>query len=738
MLADISVVDRIYIITGRTDMRKSIDGLCAIIKDLMDEDQPDGRSLYLFCGRRCDRIKAILKEKNIDSKKFPERDLQSSISKAKNNMTTAEQYANSANDFYTRITAEVYRAYEARLQKNNALDFDDLLLKTIFLFRENEEALHYYQRRFAYILVDEYQDTNQVQFKLLEMLANHPNEYGETEHNLCVVGDDDQSIYRFRGANIYNILNFEDQYPDAEVIKLEQNYRSTGTILEAANEVIANNQERKKKALWTDSGSGAPITVTAYPDNYREAEGIIETITALARTEGKEYKDFAILYRTNAQSRVIEEKCIFSGVPYKVVGGVNFYSRREIKDVLAYLKTIDNGEDDLAVTRILNVPRRGIGAATVAKLQDFAVVNNLTFLEALGRAPYVQGVARSAGKIAVFTDLIRMYREKLDEPGVSLTSWTKELLEDSGYMAELESEGSEEAEARLENIEELLNKMTDFEVRGGIWIETDETDQAGIRLAAPDLRQASGREMLSAFLQEVSLVADIDNMDSEKNAVLLMTLHSAKGLEFPVVFLAGMEEGIFPGYMSINSGDEHEIEEERRLCYVGITRAKERLFLSHAMRRMQHGNEMMNPPSRFLQEIPRYLITESGTLRTPRYQRRDSIFRAEPARTAAGREATVKRETAGGRQGDLFAGNPLISKGFGGRTATAGAGASGAAPAYDLHFEAGDRVKHPKFGTGTVNEAKSGTGGAEVTVLFDDEQIGVRKMKVAFAKLVKI
>lgn len=548
-------------------------------------------------------VKAILKECNIDPKQYPERAMLSMISKNKNNCISAEQFsakkglAGGDHELY----AKVYRKYEERLKSNNALDFDDLLLKTVELFNANEEALQYYRNRFRFILVDEYQDTNGVQFKLLKQLATH-DENGTIEHNLCVVGDEDQSIYKFRGADIHDILNFEGEYPDAEVIKLEENYRSTQNILDAANEVIANNTERKGKYLFTNKGKGAPVTYTQYQDGLKEASGIAMSVKNMVEEGKRRYSDIAVLYRTNAQSRVIEERFIYAGIPYKMVGGVNFYQRREIKDILAYLKLIANPSDDLAARRIINVPKRGIGAASEEKVADFAALHNMSFYQACVRVESIPGLSRAAGKITKFVAFVERFKQEFAE-NTDLTETVSDLIDEMGYITELQAEDTDEAESRIENIEELVNKVKQYDMTTG-----DED------------------KSLEAFLNDVSLVADIDNVKDDEDSVLLMTLHAAKGLEFPVVFIAGMEEGLFPSYMSINSGDDSEIEEERRLCYVGITRAKEELYLSGAAARMLRGETRYSDQSRFIDEIPRSLLSISAPPGVPKYMARDSIF----------------------------------------------------------------------------------------------------------------
>ena len=522
-------------------------------------------------------MKDICKRLQIDTKIHKEKTFMNVISSAKDELVDPIEFATrAAGDYTKRIQAQVYMEYQRELKQNNALDFDDLLFKTVELFKLDKEVLASYQERFKYIMVDEYQDTNTAQFELIRLLASKYK-------NLCVVGDDDQSIYKFRGANIYNILNFEKHFPDATVIKLEQNYRSTQNILDAANSVIANNVGRKDKALWTDNGSGDKIAFEQLESGYEEADFVARDIAGRVRRGEYTYKDCAILYRTNAQSRLFEEKFIVSNIPYKIVGGVNFYSRKEVKDILAYLKTIDNGRDDLAVKRIINVPKRGIGATSITKVSNYAYDNEIPFYSALRQASDIPGLGKAAEKIRPFVLFIQSMRAKLDN-GYTLTQLILDIIETTGYVEELEAEGTEEAQARIENIDELISKISSYE-------------------------EGEENPTLSGFLEEVALVADIDSLDENSDYVVLMTLHSAKGLEFPNVYLAGMEDGLFPSYMSITSDDAtNELEEERRLAYVGITRAKEHLTITSARSRMVRGETQFNRVSRFVKEIPRHLL----------------------------------------------------------------------------------------------------------------------------------
>lgn len=522
-------------------------------------------------------VKGVLSYLNLDPKKFKERALMGAISSAKDELVTVEQFERDAamtGDYNKAIQAKVYREYQDTLQRNNALDFDDIIVKTVELFQKCPEVLDSYQERFQYIMVDEYQDTNTAQFELVRLLA-------QKYRNLCVVGDDDQSIYRFRGANIRNILDFEKYFPEAESIKLEQNYRSTQAILDAANAVIRNNTGRKEKSLWTARHGGVKVRLRQFDSAYEEAEYIADDIRQKVQKEGSDYKECAVLFRTNAQARLVEERMIMEGVPYNVVGGTNFYSRMEVKDILAYLKTIDSGRDDVSVKRIINVPKRGIGPATLEKVEDFAQLHGIGFYEALEQADEIMGLGRAASKIRPFVELIRKLRGEAYRGKLSDT--IREVVEQIGYEAYLEDYDEESSEDRIGNVDELITKAAGYE-------------------------ESHEEPSLTEFLEEVALVADIDNVDSDDNRVLLMTLHSAKGLEFSNVYLAGMEDGLFPSSMATNSDDISDLEEERRLAYVGITRAKDELTLTCARMRMIRGETQYNPVSRFVAEIPVELL----------------------------------------------------------------------------------------------------------------------------------
>jgi DNA helicase-2/ATP-dependent DNA helicase PcrA len=619
-------------------------------------------------------MKDVCRRLQVDTKMYKERVLLNAVSHAKDEYISPEEFRlNAQGDFRQEKIGQIYLEYQKELKKNNALDFDDLIVKTVELFQSCPDVLEYYQDRFRYIMVDEYQDTNTVQFKLVSILA-------KKYQNLCVVGDDDQSIYKFRGANIGNILNFEKNFPNTRVIKLEQNYRSTQNILDAANGVIHNNCRRKEKALWTENEKGEPIIFRHFQNAYEEAEYVAGEIRKKVQSQDAEYRDFAVLYRTNAQSRMFEEKFLLANIPYKIIGGVNFYSRKEIKDVLAYLKTIDNGKDDLAVHRIINVPKRGIGAVTINKVQAYADSVNISFFEALESADRVPGIGKAILKIQPFVHLIHELRLKLAD--MTLEKLIREILDRTGYDRDLKEEGTEEADARLDNIGELVSKAVVYE-------------------------EGAEHPRLSEFLEEVALVADIDSLEDQDNRVLLMTLHSAKGLEFPYVCLAGMEDGIFPGYMSIVAEDPvEEMEEERRLCYVGITRAMKELMLTAVRARMIRGENQYNQVSRFVREIPQELL-----------ERASAVPPVPKVQQPAGNTAFTKAR-------EIF------------RTKTFDPQQFKVVKADCLDYGVGDRVAHVKFGEGTVLDITEGGRDYEVKVNFD--RAGIKKMFASFAKLKKV
>lgn len=645
-------------------------------------------------------IRKAVKELDLDPKQYREGPLLGVISAAKNEMIEPQDFETQAGgDFRMCQEAKIYKAYQKTLIDNNAVDFDDLLLLTVRLLRENRDILEAYQERLRYIMVDEYQDTNSVQFELIRLLSGK-------YHNLCVVGDDDQSIYKFRGADITNILSFEETFPGAKVVKLEQNYRSTNNILEAANAVIANNAHRKEKHLWSENGEGKEVSFIHYETAYGEAEDVIDKIQTSVHMGKHQYQDCAILYRTNAQSRAFEEKCIKKSVPYRLVGGVNFYQRQEIKDILAYLKTIDSGRDDLSVTRIVNVPKRGIGQVTLNKLAVYASEHGMRLFQAMEQVEQISGIGKAADKIKGFVNQIMVFRALAKE--LDAAELIESILEQTGYLEELEKLEEDKAQAKQENLEEFQNKAADY------YANHDEA-------------------ALTDFLEEVALVEDIDNMDSEADSLTLMTLHSAKGLEFPVVYMTGMEEGLFPSYMSMNSGDPGDIEEERRLCYVGITRAMQQLTLTAAKQRMVHGNIQYSAISRFVKELPQEKLDwKEETF--------GGLFKKGPSMNA------------NSLSGSLFGGSSSMSSGSsfsasqGSQTAKKTnydnvfdlkyAKAFSSPKPDSLDYKEGDRVSHIKFGKGTVLAVEDMKKDYQVTVEFDTA--GVKKLFAGFAKLKKI
>ncbi len=597
-------------------------------------------------------IRQILKEQNIDPKQFDPRGILHHISSAKNQLCTPQQLESQAETYKEQMIATLYKHYQEKLRANQSLDFDDLLMETVHLFQQMPEVLDYYQRKFQYIHVDEYQDTNHVQYVLVKMLA-------ERYRNICVVGDSDQSIYRFRGADITNILNFEQDYPDAKVIKLEQNYRSTQTILDCANSVIANNKGRKPKSLWTKNEKGAPVQLFEADHEHDEAYFVADQIVK-GVAEGRNYGDFAVLYRTNAQSRVLEEVLMKANIPYQVVGGIKFYERKEIKDILAYLRLIVNPHDDLSLERVINVPRRGIGAVTLEKVSQYAASKGLSLYEALLEADEIGLSARFVRTLTSFVELLRELHSMADY--LTAGELTEEMLSRTGYREELRREGTVEAETRLENIEEFLTVTQEFEMK-------------------------NEDKSLVTFLTELALVSDVDQLDEEEKGsfVSLMTLHSAKGLEFPRVFLVGMEEGVFPHIRSLD--DEEEMEEERRLAYVGITRAEECLYLTRSRQRMLFGKTSANPPSRFLSEIPQELLEFVGEKR-----------------------GSVQPETI------------LRSKRF--------------TPQSELNWSLGDKVQHRKWGMGTVVEVRGEGDDQELTIAFP-APVGMKRLLARYAPITR-
>ena len=680
-------------------------------------------------------IKDVCKRLQLDTKMYKERTILGAISKAKDELITPEEFTlNAMGDYRQQKIAEAYTEYQFALKKNNALDFDDLIVKTIELFQNCPEVLENYQDRFRYIMVDEYQDTNTAQFELVRLLA-------QKYRNLCVVGDDDQSIYKFRGANISNILDFEKYFQEAKVIKLEQNYRSTQNILDAANEVIRNNIERKVKALWTEQEAGNKLHFRQFDTAFEEAEYIAFDILKKRREGEAEYGDCAVLYRTNAQSRILEERFVREGIPYDLVGGTNFYSRKEIKDLLAYLKTIDNGKDDLAVKRIINIPKRGIGATTLAKVQTYANEEDISFYEALCQAEEIPTLGKSGTKLTPFVNMIQVFRSKVKVYGL------KKLLEDilatTGYIDYIRETEEEDAEDRIDNINELITKIAVFE-------------------------EAHEEATLSGFLEEVALVSDLDKVEEDDDRVLLMTLHSAKGLEFPHVYLSGMEDGVFPSYMTIMDEDLTAMEEERRLAYVGITRAMKDLTLCAARMRMIRGETQYNSVSRFIKEIPAKLMdnrpvskpkkdisyredsTERLFFKSKPFgggQENSSIFKTnsnignrtkETSFLSTGMGAVRSSNTIAQKpkavikqQTTATENKPFITKGLVGNGVSKGVPTS-----QGLGYCEGDRVKHIKYGAGTVKKIEAGTRDYQVTVDFDG--VGQKVMYAAFAKLRKL
>ena len=677
-------------------------------------------------------MKEICKKLQIDTKMLKERTILSAISSAKDELIDPIQYEmQNGFDYNGSKIARAYKEYQAVLHKNNALDFDDLIMKTVELFKTDNQVLNNYQERFRYIMVDEYQDTNTAQFELIRLLA-------DKYRNLCVVGDDDQSIYKFRGANIRNILDFEKVYPEACVIKLEQNYRSTQIVLDAANAVIKNNRGRKDKALWTEKKEGNRIHLRQFDTAYEEAEYIAEDVAKKVRNGEVNYGECAVLYRTNAQARLLEERFIMEGIPYDVIGAVNFYARREIKDILAYLKTIDNGRDDVAVKRIINVPKRGIGTATIVRVQEYADEKQMSFYDALKEADQITTIGRSAAKLKPFVTMIQTFRSKQEFFGLS--ELVKDIIDATGYVRELEEANEEDVADRIENIDELISKVTAYE-------------------------ESHDEPTLSEFLEEVALVADIDRVGEDDNRVLLMTLHSAKGLEFAHVYLAGLEDGIFPGYMTIISDDPMEIEEERRLAYVGITRAKDDLTVTYARQRMIRGETQYNPISRFVREIPPMLMDdkpleprrrdyreydedsyERSSFKAKPYEetpyRRipDTVFdkpRPQPSSVAIGQSrydsaVQAKPKAVVRPKRTAIENQPYITK------ATQGIGAVSLEPVENknLEYMVGDRVRHMRYGEGTVLKIEAGPRDSQVTVSFDE--VGQKIMYAGFAKLKKV
>lgn len=658
-------------------------------------------------------IRNCMKDLNIDTKKFEPKAVQAVISAAKNELVTPAQYEQKIGDYFEGLVAKVYTMYQKRLKSNNSLDFDDLIMTTIQLFKEVPEVLDFYQKKFKYIHVDEYQDTNRAQYMLCRMLA-------DSHHRICVVGDSDQSIYRWRGADITNILNFEEDYPEATTILLEQNYRSTSNILNAANGVIALNTGRKPKKLWTDSEEGPKIKVYRADSEHDEGYFVTGEISKNVK-KGQQYQNHAILYRTNAQSRVIEEILIKSDIPYQIVGGIKFYDRKEIKDILAYLRLLSNPDDDISLTRIINVPKRGLGDTTVGKLAVAAAERGVSIFRVLETVDDLGFAGRTRNALVEFYDMIEALHRMVEF--LSVTELTEKILEMSQYRLEMQNENTLESRARLENIDEFLSVTMEF--------EKNNDDKS-----------------LVSFLTDLALIADIDSMNDDEedrsDAVVLMTMHSAKGLEFPTVFIIGMEEGVFPHSRAFQDNDE--LEEERRLAYVGITRAEKQLFLSCARMRTLFGRTTANAPSRFLEEIPEELKEDTGSASPDRFRRGGS----EVGGAYGGRGfGSGGRGNFGGRPG--AAGSPPGAGGFGGSTATSAAAsksrvtvtsgggkpAAGAGAGSPADFKAGDKVAHGKWGVGTVVSVKGTGNDTELQIAFP-APVGVKRLLAGFAPITKV
>ena len=666
-------------------------------------------------------MRNLCKEHGIDTKKLKEKTILNVISSNKDELISPEEYDRMVgSDPVEKKIAEMYHAYQDAMKKSNAMDFDDLIVNTVKLFKNFPDVLQTYQNRFVYIHVDEYQDTNTAQFELVRLLA-------ERNRNLCVVGDDDQSIYKFRGANIHNILDFEKNYPEAEVIKLEQNYRSTQNILDAANAVIANNKGRKEKSLWTDQGEGHKVHFRLLSNQKEEAEYIAQDISRLVRHHEARFKDCAILYRTNAQSRELEESFLMDNLSYQIVGGVNFYSRKEIKDCLAYLKTIANGQDDLMVKRIINVPKRGIGPTSVEKAQSYAANNDLSLFDAMAHAERIPGIGKAADKMLAFAEMIERLRARIaDDFYDDLPEILNDVLEESGYLEDLRVSDDDEDKDRINNLDELITKAAVYEEK----------------FAAENPESETG-PTLSDFLNEVSLVADIDNVSEDQDRVLLMTIHAAKGLEFKHVYIAGMEEGLFPNDNVIFAGDD-ELEEERRLAYVGFTRAKEELTLTATAYRMMRGQGTCNPVSQFVREIPKKYI--EGNL--PQLYNPDSAFSDTESDYNRSWNRRGMADSDGGEIRSVYGNRPRPKaarpnkdidpdqKPFAAVKSIADLKKGSAISEAGVDYGVGDRVRHIKFGEGVVTEMEQREGSTYVTVEF--EKSGRRVLSAAFARLTKL
>ncbi|WP_411348083.1 DNA helicase PcrA [Paenibacillus sp. WLX2291] len=664
----------------------------------------------LDSGDQLSVIRSCMKDLNMDTKKFEPKTVQSMISTAKNELVTPDQYERNIGDYFEGLAAKVYTMYQRRLRANNSLDFDDLIMTTIQLFKEVPEVLEFYQKKFRYIHVDEYQDTNRAQYMLCNMLA-------DAHHNICVVGDSDQSIYRWRGADITNILNFEKDYPEAKTILLEQNYRSTSNILNAANEVIGNNGGRKPKKLWTDKEGGAKIKVYRADSEHDEGYFVTSEIHKNVKT-GRPYQDHAILYRTNAQSRVIEEILIKSDIPYQIVGGIKFYDRKEIKDILGYLRLLSNPDDDISLTRVINVPKRGIGDTSVAKLASAAGERGISIFKVLEIVDDLGFAGRTRNALVEFYDMIAALHQMVDY--LSVTELTEKILEMSQYRIELQRENTLESKARVENIEEFLSVTMEF--------EKNNEDKS-----------------LVSFLTDLALIADIDSMgddpEEQDDAVVLMTMHSAKGLEFPTVFIIGMEEGVFPHSRAFMDNDE--LEEERRLAYVGITRAEKQLFLSCAQMRTLFGRTTANPPSRFLEEIPEE-YKEDTRVAPNNYRRGGGSSYGNSGRgfggNAGGSNFGGRRDNSSAfGSGSSARAVPRTTSASSGVTVSTGNGTAPkpAAASGGGNFQAGDKVSHGKWGIGTIVAVKGTGNDMELQIAFP-APTGLKRLLAGFAPITKV
>lgn len=682
-------------------------------------------------------VKECLKELSINDKNFPPKSVLETIGKQKDELIDAAHFEKLyASDFRLGKIAKIYKLYEKKLKSNNALDFDDIIMNTIKLFDQYPEVLSYYQRRFRYILVDEYQDTNTAQYTLVRKLS-------QAHENLCVVGDDDQSIYGWRGANIRNILDFEKDFKKCCTIKLEQNYRSTQNILDAANQVIGNNTGRKRKSLWTENKGGSKIVICENDNEHEEALYTAREIQRLISDEDRKYKDFAVLYRINAQSRVLEEMLMREGIPYKIVGGQKFYDRKEIKDIIAYMRLVQNPGDNVSLKRVINVPKRGIGDATVDNAEELAHQSGVSLFTIISNAEECPSLKRAAQKLGNFSLMINKFRTMKENMTVS--ELLDIVVEDSGILREYELENTVEAQSRIENIKELKSVALEFE-------------------------KQSEDNSLEEFLAHISLVSDIDSLEEDQDYVVLMTMHSAKGLEFPVVFIPGMEEGVFPGYRAITEGPE-QLEEERRLCYVGITRAREKLYMSNARFRTLFGNSSYNRPSRFLAEIPEELVEypfksarsssnpketlswgkNSGSSNTQTWSSTQSSGTARNKVTSSiSRPTTAAGSSVPSGSGSLkdLLNSNLVTRGFGGSAAGTGSNGSGAAKPINNtfgsssvvsssgNFNVGDAVEHKKFGKGTISKTTPDNGDQVLEIQF--EGTGMKRLMASMANLKRL